>query len=381
MSVRVGFVVHVMQVAGAEVLVAETIQRLGSSILPTVYCLDAEGALGSQLSATGIAVHVLGRTPGIDLRLVGRLAWRLRVDRIGVLHAHQYTPFFYSSLANVVAGRPARVIHTEHGRHFPDVVSPKRHFVNRWLLQYLASDVNAVARFSADAVRTIDGFDKWPVEVIPNGIETGLYGAAAGSVADAQQRLGLPTGRRYVTCVARFHPVKDHATLLSAFAIVAAARPDVDLLLAGDGALRPELEAQVAQLGLVERVHLLGVRRDVPVVLRASTVFTLASVSEGASITVLEAMASGLPLVLTDVGGNPELVRHNRDGLLVPRSSPAAMADALGAILDDEQLAERLGASAASRAVADFDITHTIARYAALYGVTPPATSPAPSPL
>lgn len=369
LPVRVGFVLHVMQVAGAEVLVAETIRRLGGRIMPVVYCLDGVGQLGEQMRREGVTVVSLGRRPGVDLGLVQRLSRHLAEDGVQVLHAHQYTPYFYGALANLRAGRPARVILTEHGRHFPDVVGWKRRAFNRLFLQHLAADVNAVARFSAEAVRDNDGFTRWPISVIPNGIETSLYGEGAGSVEQARAVVGVPQDRRYVTCVARFHPIKNHALLLEAFSRVAEAHPDVDLLLAGDGELRPRLEQQARDLHILSRIRFLGVRRDVPQVLRAANVFVLASDSEGASITVLEAMASGLPIVTTAVGGNPELVEAGVSGLLVPRRDVTAMAAALSSLLDDEVLATRVGDAAQVRARRDYDLGVTVEKYATMYGV------------
>jgi len=144
---------------------------------------------------------------------------------------------------------------------------------------------------------------------------------------------------------------------------VARRLPDVDLILAGDGDLRPSLEQQARELGVAARVHFLGVRRDVPNLLRAADVFALTSVSEGASITVLEAMASGVPSVVTNVGGNPELVRHELEGLLVPRGDHQAAADALCRLLTDAAFASRLGSNARRRALDTFQLDRTIARY------------------
>ncbi len=152
-----------------------------------------------------------------------------------------------------------------------------------------------------------------------------------------------PRNACYLACVARFHPVKDHATLLRAFAAVAAARDNVDLLLVGDGPLRGELERLTRQLGIQSRVRFLGVRSDVPDLLRAVDLFTLTSVSEAASLTLLEAMASFLPVVVTAVGGNPEIVRHEKEGLLVPRADAPATAAALLRLLGDPVTAGRHG--------------------------------------
>jgi glycosyltransferase involved in cell wall biosynthesis len=365
-ALKVGFVLHVMHVAGAEVLVAETIRRLGNQIDPVVFCLDAVGPLGEKLRAEGVEVHVLGRRPGVDPGVVVRLASLIRSTRTQVLHTHQYTPFFYGSLATKLAWRGTRVIFTEHGRHYPDVVSRKRRALNRTILRRLAHRVTAVCAFSATALAERDGFDGTPIDIIENGIDLERYGPPADRAA-LKRSLGLPADRRHVVCVARFHPVKDHQTLVRAFADVARARPDVDLLLVGDGPLRGDLEALAGELGLASRVRFLGVRSDVPSLLAASDVFALASLSEAASITLLEAMASGTPVVVTDVGGNPEMVRPGVEGVLTPRGDAGAMAAALGRVLDDPSEAARRARKASERVAETYRLSRTIDRYATLY--------------
>jgi glycosyltransferase involved in cell wall biosynthesis len=365
-GIRVAFVVHIMQVAGAEVLVAETIHRLGSRLEPVVFCLDAVGQLGERLRSEGIEVLSLDRQPGFDWGLVGRMAAEVRQRRIEVLHAHQYTPFFYAALARLRSSPSPRVIFTEHGRHYPDVVGTKRRLVNRVLFDRLADKVNAVCRFSADSLSQREGFERARIEVIENGIDLARYQAPVDRAA-LRARLGLDPARRYVACVARFHPVKDHSTLLHAFQQVATTRSEVDLILVGDGELRPALEELTEKLDLRGRVHFLGVRDDVPEILRAVDLFVLTSVTEAASITLLEAMASGLPVVVTAVGGNPELVRDGVDGLLVPRGDAGAVASAILALLTDAPRAQALGRSGAARAADTFKLERTIGRYYDLY--------------
>jgi glycosyltransferase involved in cell wall biosynthesis len=364
--IRVGFVVHVMQVAGAEVLVCETIARLGPRISPVVFCLDQIGPLGERLQQQGVPVVAFNRRPGVDWRLVPRMAREIRERGIDVVHAHQYTPFFYAAMAARISGRRPRVIFTEHGRHYPDVVSWKRRLGNRILFDRLADEVTAVCDFSAKSLADKDGFAARRITVIPNGIDIERYQAVPDR-DDLRRRLGLASDRLYIILVARFHPVKDHATLLRGFAGVAAARPNVDLLLAGDGPLRPVLEAQIAALGITSRVRLLGVRSDVADLLRAADIFTLSSVSEAASITLLEAMASGLPAVVTAVGGNPELVRGGVDGVLVPRGDAAAFTAAFLDLIDHPGRRRQMGQSGADRVRDQFQMATTIERYGQLY--------------
>ena len=186
-------------------------------------------------------------------------------------------------------------------------------------------------------------------------------------IAERSARLKLNPSRHYIGNIARFHPVKDQAMLLHAFARVVTARADVDLLLVGDGPLRGTLMELARSLGLDSRVHFLGVRSDVPDILRALDVFALTSLSEAASLTLLEAMAAGVPVVVTAVGGNPELVRHGIDGLHVPRGDAGATALALLQILGDPGVASVMGNSARQRVVEHYQLDATIAAYIQLY--------------
>jgi glycosyltransferase involved in cell wall biosynthesis len=365
--IRVGFVVHIMQVAGVEVLVRETIHRLGNRIEPTIFCLDGIGSIGEQLLGEGVPVICLNRIPnGRDFGVSKRMAAAIRERDIEVVHAHQYSPFFYAAFAKPLTGFSFKLIQTEHGRKYPDVVSPLRRAVNRLVLDRLADSVNACCHFSGRALSQVDGFRGNRLEVIDNGIDLSRY-SAHETRRELRTKLGLDPDRRYVACVARFHPIKDHAMLVRAFAIVAGKLPKADLLLAGEGPDRGMLEDLIRTLGIAERVKFLGVRKDVPDVMRASDLFAMTSLSEAASLTLMEAMASGCPVVVTDVGGNPELVRRGVDGLLVPRGDAGACAEAMFRVLSDPALAERMGAAGRERALERFDLNHTIGRYYSLY--------------
>ena len=358
---RVGFVLHVMQVAGAEVLVAETIRQLRSRIDPVVLCLDGVGQLGQRMRSEGVPVVALGRHPGLDLKVTRRLAHEIQARRLEVIHAHQYTPFFYTALARSLVRHRVHVMFTEHGRHYPDVVSWRRRMINRCFLGRRADEIHAVCQFSADSLVCSDGFPARAIAVIRNGIDLARYPAIPQH--EARRRLGLPLDRRFVTCIARFHPVKDHAMLLRAFARVAATVPDADLLLAGDGPLRDALAAQAVASGIETRVRFLGVRDDVPDLLRASDVFAMTSITEAASLTLLEAMACRLPVVVTAVGGNPEIVQHDRHGFLVPRGDDAAAAEAICRLLQDPERAAAMGAVGREDVEVHYRLADTIDAY------------------
>ena len=371
-----------MHVAGVEVLVRETIHRLGNRIEPTVFCLDGIGSIGEELRAEGVPVICLNRIPnGRDFGVTKRMAIAFRERNIQVVHAHQYSPFFYAALAKPLTGFSYKLIQTEHGRKYPDVVSPLRRAVNRLVLDRLADSVNACCHFSGKALSRLDGFRGNRMEVIDNGIDLGKYGMEAGSqrvnraellgsadsLTENKRKLGLDPTRQHIICVARFHPIKDHTMLVRGFALASVKLPNADLLLAGEGPDRGLIEDLARSLGIADRLKFLGVRNDVPDLMRAADLFAMTSASEAASLTLMEAMASGCPVVVTDVGGNPELVRNGIDGVLVPRGNAEACAEAMIRILSVAALAKRMGAAGRERALERFDLNRTIARYYGLY--------------
>lgn len=355
-----------MQVAGAEVLIRETIRRLKGRVTPTIFCLDAVGRLGEELIAEGVDLVCFNRHPGHDWGVSRRMAGAIRERDIDIVHAHQYTPFFYSALAKPLCGFRPKLILTEHGRHFPDHVAPLRRAVNRLVLDRFADAVTACCRFSAEGLIKTDGFAGARIEIIENGIEVAHYSPPADK-ALAKEDAGLEPNRRYLIHVARHHPVKDQPTLIRGFALAAPDLPGVDLLMVGDGPLRQELENLAVELRVPNRVKFLGIRMDIPELMRASDAFILTSVSEAASLTLLEAMASGLPAIVTAVGGNPEIVRHEREGILFPRGDADACAAAIRRTFRDPELAATLGAAGRERAVEHHQLTRTIEEYYNLY--------------
>jgi glycosyltransferase involved in cell wall biosynthesis len=169
-----------------------------------------------------------------------------------------------------------------------------------------------------------------------------------------------------VGTVGRLDPVKDHVALIRAF--VEGVRDDrAVLVIVGDGPMRGELQRTVAELGAGARVRLAGERDDVPQVLRAFDLFVLPSVGEGISNAILEAMATGLPVVATRVGGNPELVADGVTGRLIERRSPAALSEAIATYLADPALMRRHGEAARERALCEFSLPRMLAGYADLY--------------
>jgi glycosyltransferase involved in cell wall biosynthesis len=260
---------------------------------------------------------------------------------------------------------PARV-YTVHSLAEKDVGLRTAPMVRALAFRYRLGGVVpvAVAEEVRATIQRVYGYLDPPL--IPNGIPTDEYAPDANRRRRWRQRHGLEPEAIVLTHVGRFAPPKNHALLIEAFAQVRTHTP-LYLLLVGGGELEDAVRQQVVELGLQQRVRFLGVRADVPAILNASDLFVLSSRWEGNPLSVMEAMAAGLPVVSTAVGGVPDLVREGETGLLVPSGDAAALARALQALVDDPARREAMGAAARQHAIAHFDIRHTVRGYEQLY--------------
>jgi glycosyltransferase involved in cell wall biosynthesis len=246
------------------------------------------------------------------------------------------------------------LVHTKHGRNKPNdsgAVAWNRR------LSKLTDAVVAVSRDAAAVATEIEKIPAAKVQVIHNGVDAGE------PLAPMAWEHWQP---RAIT-VARLDPVKNLAMLLHAARRIADSLPGFHLDVVGDGPERSALEALAGSLRLSGHVSFLGYRRDVRVLLRRAQIFVLTSATEGIALTLLEAMAAGLPAVVTDVGGNREVVQHEVTGALVPPGAVGAFADVTAALARQPDVAHRWGAAGRSRLEAEFDLRRTTRQYADLY--------------
>ena len=340
-----------------------------------VICLFKLGLLARELLASGVRVDACGKRPGLDLRALRRARALIRQSPDAVIHTHNAMAHYYAVLASL--GLPVKCrINTRHG-----MGGRTRSGRQEWLYrQSLRGTDYAVAvceaarqRFAADGMRP-----RRALLSVPNGIRLERFRPAddvARQLLVAE--LGLPTGSRIIGTVGRLQPVKDHALLLRAFAKVRVQVPEAALVIVGDGPLRAALEAQAEQAGLSDAVRFMGDRHDVPRLLTGMEVFALTSTSEGYSVALLEACASSLPIVATDVGGNREIVRHGINGRLVPSGDTAAIATALIALLRGGEQAAAMGRAGYAWAQAEASFRTMAERYHGLYDVSSDLSSAA----
>ncbi|HEX5058226.1 MAG TPA: glycosyltransferase [Kofleriaceae bacterium] len=316
-----------------------------------------DGAMADEFGEHGIAVGRIAKRDGIDLTLVPRLARALRRHRADVVHTHNPLPLIYGAPAARLAG--AAAIHTKHGAN----PGGRGHRILRRAAAQLAHAFVAVSDTTFDQAMAQRDAPVARMHTIANGIRLDRYHPDPEARAAARVELGL--GDAWVVgTVGRLDPYKNQALLVRAMAPLLSS--DVRLVIIGDGHARGEVEAEIAKLREPRWVVMTGRRMDVPRLIPAFDVFALSSKTEGLPLVVPEAMAAGLPIVTTAVGGLPGVVDDGKTGLLSPVDE-GALRSALAKLEDDRQLARVMGAQARTTALDRYSADRMVEAYLDLY--------------
>lgn len=350
-----------LDVGGAErqvVDLAVALRRKGYEV--TVACSVA-GDLSGVLEKAGIPTRpLLDRL--VKRRLSLAYAWRLRRllrrERFDLVHAHVYASTAAAAIATLGTSPP--LVITEHTEASWQDWRARR--VNRWVYRR-AKHIMAVSIPIRRRLIERDGVPPGLITVVPNAV-------VPAPEVHPDAPLALPAGlheRPLVGVVARLQLEKGVANFLKAAARVAPLFPEAHFVIAGDGPLRQELVALTEDLGLRSRVHFLGFRSDASVLMRSLDVLVVPSLTEGSPLVTLEAMAAGVPVVASAVGGIPDQVRHDKEGLLIPPGDTDALGDALLDLLRDPARARRLGEAGRRRATSEFSHANMVWRIEDVY--------------
>jgi glycosyltransferase involved in cell wall biosynthesis len=363
---RIAFCITELEPGGAERCLVELATRLDRrQFEPVVYCLGPRpagnpGSLVDKLESAHISVHCFdARRLAALPTLLSSLRRRMKQDAPHIVQ----TFLFHANVLGALAARRAGVKRVVTGIR----VAEKRatwHLVlarwgDRWVDRHVCVS-RSVRDFSSARGRL--PIDK--LVVIPNGVDVARF---AGAKPASPASLGRTGNRRLIACVGRLDEQKGVAWLLEAMPRVFAEVPGLELALVGEGPLRGRLESLAAQLGIADRVLFAGYRDNVPEILAASELVVLASRWEGMPNAVLEAMASGRPVVATDVAGVREALGEAADGQIVPPDDPREFARKVTAILGDNELASRLGQANQQRARQYFSLSAMVEAYERLY--------------
>jgi sugar transferase (PEP-CTERM/EpsH1 system associated) len=336
----------------------------GNEFAQAVCCLDERGEMAARVAAD-IPIHVLDRTRH-DLALPVRLARVIRDWRPDVIHCRNLNTWLATLQAHWFSGRRGALVWSLHGFLDGHVV-PRRCRIASRLLALSTDRLFAVCRDYAERFSALSTIPRGRFDVLYNGVDCHRFAPPLDQLG-LRRRLGFHDDELVILTVAGLRPVKGHALLLEAAArVLALSKRRLRFLWLGDGPERPKLARRIAELGLGEQVQMPGNSDRVAQFLAAADLFVLPSRLEGMSNAILEAMASGLPVVANAVGGNPELIDHGRTGLLCNAGDVDAMAATIGRLVRHDPERGAIGRAARVRAEQFFSLDAMLARYADFY--------------
>ena len=363
MKLRVLYVTPDFGLGGAERRAVDIIKHLD----PERFDIAAVSLYGrkntsfeAELDRANATIWYLNKRPGPQPQMLSELDKIVSTFEPQIIHSHLYVMRYVLPVA-LRRKSPIR-LHTICNQPKYEVDRVGR-LIHRFAFRYGRITPISLSESLRTELQGLYG----PVEspVIYSGVDTKKFKLDKNESSRLRTALGLD-GKTIILHIGRFSPQKNHELLLKAFAKVALACREAVLLLVGDGALRPKIEASINQLGLSDRVLLLGQRSDTPQLLAAADMLVLASDWEGVPRVLLEAMAAGRPAIATRVGGVPEVLRDNITGYLVPPRDIDSLANAMLELARTPQLARRLGEAALS-ASQSFDIHNMVSNYQSLY--------------
>ncbi|MCP5444194.1 MAG: TIGR03088 family PEP-CTERM/XrtA system glycosyltransferase [Chromatiaceae bacterium] len=334
-----------------------------------IICLTKTGTFESRLINPDVAVYSLHRQNGQDFSLYWKL-WKLLYRmKPAIVHTRNLSaleaqlPAFFQ--------RGVKTVHGVHGRDIFDLEGKNRKYnLMRRMIRPLVGRYISVSRDLREWLISTVGVPPEKVVQIYNGVDQTLF--MPGTKPFTAAPAGFLAGEHVVVgSVGRLAEVKDHATLINAFALVLSTLPqDIPhprLIIAGDGPMRNRLEQLIGRLGIGDYVWITGERSDIPDILRLFDLFVLPSLGEGISNTILEAMATGLPIVATKVGGTPELVEHESNGYLVATGDSDQMGCYISQLVRSKELRRIMGQESLERVRNRFDWNCTVDGYLAVY--------------
>ena len=362
---RLMYVITGLGRGGAEtqvVLLAKAFAIKGWNV-SVVSLLEASREVRDELEASGIAVAHLGMRRGVpDPTGILRLVRLMRSARPTIVHSHMVHANVLARIARLVSPVPV-LISTAH-----NIIEGPRW--REWLYRatdWLTDLTTQVSQVGLERYVRLRVCDRERALFIPNGVDTFRFKPDPVVRVETRRELGLQDEFAWLA-VGRLEPAKDYPTLLRAFAHLRSASPQPLLLIAGHGALADTLRDMAARLEIAERVRFLGLRNDVPALMNAADAFVLSSAWEGMPMVLLEASASGLPIVATDVGGNREVVLNGETGLLVPSGDPRALANAMACVMamtSDQRT--HMGQRARERVRREYSIERVVQLWESVY--------------
>ena len=352
---------HAFMVGGAEEMVLNLVRHLPDRFAPGVMCINQAGPIGEEIRRTGVPFTVLGLTPGLS-RPFDVLKLRDALNSLAptIVHTFLLTGSLYGRFAAMMSGVPI-VIGTEVNIY--DNKKPLHARLERWLMKGTDAVVASAESVKAHYVAQVEA-DPAAVEVIYNAVDWAQLQTTM-TRDEFRKSINVPVDVPAAGIIARLTEQKAHRVLFEAMT-----RPELSalhLIVVGDGELRNDLHSRAESLGIFNRVHFLGARRDLGNVLGAIDIFAMPSYWEGLPLSMVLAMGAGLPVVASRVAGIPEVVQDRTSGILVDAGDSEQLARALATLVNDSALRSRLGEAARAFVRPRFGVDGYVSSITALY--------------
>ena len=362
LPISVLYLITELDAGGAQTALYRLLKHADQTrIKPVAACFyNGDKLMANKIRQLGAPVVDLQMTTFWRIDALWRLYKLLRRERPSILHSC----LFHANFLGRIVGQLARVPVIITSRRNVEIGGPWRERLKRWTVS-LDDKIVAVCAAARQAEIERAGAPPEKVVTIYNGIEPNDYTVNARQTI--RREFDVPPSAKLLGTVGRMHPQKGHVYLLTALRRVRERFPDARLLVVGDGRLRAQLQSQVHEQQLEDGVTFTGVRSDIPEILSALDLFVLPSLWEGLPNVILEAMAAGLPVVATAVGGAPELVADGQTGLLVPPAQAEALEQAIMQMLENPAQAKNMGQAGHERVLTHFSLAQTVAATTALY--------------
>ena len=359
-------VTYDMRIGGTEMVIKNIIEGADTAKFEmSIFCIEQPiGPWGQELEANGTTIHSKNRKEGFDFSMIASIRKVLTSEKINVIHCHQYTPWVYGVIAAI--GLNTKVIFTEHGRFYPDSSSWKRRIVNP-ILSFFTDSITAISKATKQALVDYEFLSANKIDVIYNGIKA-LTVTSKEERQALRNELLITNDDIVLGTVARLDPIKNHAMMLDAFNSVLKNHPNATLIIVGDGELNTALKEQCNELDISDKVIFTGYITNPSNYIQLFDIFLLSSLSEGTSMTLLEAMSVGKPCVVTDAGGNPEIIVDGSNGLVTENGNADAFSLALQHMINNSEQTERMGEEGLSRYKQLFSDIKMNVQYARVYG-------------
>ncbi len=359
-------VVHSLHTGGMENGVVNLINRMDwERFHHSVCCIATSGEMEERVLRKDVKVFEMKKGAGHSFTLPLRLAALFRRERVDIVHTRNW-----GTIDGILGARMSlisKVIHGEHGWEVfdPEGLNKKRNILRKMLSPFVSRYVTVSQDLKKWLVEVV-GIRSNKIATIINGVDTEKFIPKKNS-EETSNALGYKQDEIIIGAVGRLDPVKDYKTLIKAFISLSNSFRNIRLMVIGNGAEDVVLKKLVTQAGIKDRVAFMGMRNDTPELFRCMDVFVLPSVAEGISNTILEAMASGLPVIATDIGGNPELVRDQETGFLFPSGDVGCLSTLLKKYIVQPQLRFLNGGAGRMRALEDFSLNTMVKSYEGLY--------------